>query len=324
MLNAYRRAAKGKHDNKEVILYEMDLASYLMEILRDLQKGSYRPGVYRKFIIYEPKRREIRALPFKDRVVHQWYVEEFIKPIFLPKFIVDTYACIQKRGLHAAIEKLRDYMKKKYKENEAFYILKCDISKFFYSIQKDILINIISRYVKDADFLELTKKIIYDGTGKVGIPIGNYTSQFFANIYLNELDHFVKEKLGVKYYIRYMDDFVLLLDSKEQCKEIKQKMGEFLTNKLKLQFNHKTNYFKNRQGVTFCGYRIFIHKILLKTDSKKKIYKKVKTWNKLYNKKELDLENAYVRLRSWVAHAEHADSEKLIKNVKKKCLWLTD
>ena len=108
-------------------------------------------------------------------------VEEFIKPIFLPKFIVDTYACIQKRGLHAAIEKLRDYMKKKYKENEAFYILKCDISKFFYSIQKDILINIISRYVKDADFLELTKKIIYDGTGKVGIPIGNYTCLLYTS-----------------------------------------------------------------------------------------------------------------------------------------------
>lgn len=205
MLKAYERAAKGKHNDKEVILFDMNLGENIYNILNDIYNKKYKMGIYRKFIIYEPKKREIMSLPFRDRVVHQWYVEEFIKPIFLPQLITDTYACIENRGVHKAIEKLQYYMKIKYKHNKDYYILKCDISKFFYNIDKEILYKIISKKVKDKDFLEFTKKLIFDGTGKVKIPIGNYTSQWFANIYLNELDHFVKEKLGIKFYIRYMD-----------------------------------------------------------------------------------------------------------------------
>ena len=276
IFNAYKRASDGKHSNKEVILYELDLATNLVNLLKEIYSGTYKQGIYRRFVIYEPKERIILALPFKDRVIHQWYVEEFIKPIFVPKMIVDSYACLEEKGVHKASKKMQYYMKKSYKENPDFYILKCDVAKFFYSIDKQRLFNIIKRYVKDKKFLDLTKKIIFDGTGKKGIPIGNYTSQYFANIYLNELDHYIKEKLGVKYYVRYMDDFVMVMQDKEECKKTKQLIEEFLEQKLDLKLNSKTSYFKHKQGLSFCGYRIFVNKIILINANKKKIYKRVR------------------------------------------------
>jgi retron-type reverse transcriptase len=251
MYMAYERASRGKHENKEVILFEMDLASNLCQLVDDVRLDRYKVGIYRKFTIFEPKERMILSLPFRDRVMQQWYVEEFIKKIFMPKFIKDTYACIKGRGLHGAVNALYKYMNCFYKINKEFYILKCDISKFFNSIDKTILFQIISRKVKDKKFLNCTYKILFDGTYKIGIPIGNYTSQFFANIYLNELDHFVKEKLQIKYYVRYMDDFILLVNDKNQAIEIKKKLEDFLQNKLHLKLNKKTNYFKCTQGVSF-------------------------------------------------------------------------
>lgn len=318
---AYRRASILKHKNKEVILFEMDLAQNLYDILKDLYFQKYKPGIYRKFVVYEPKKREIMALPFRDRVVQQWYVEEFIRPIFIPKLIIDTYACIPGRGLHQAIKKLQLYMQQMKRKNEEYYILKCDVAKFFNNIHKDILYKLIERKIKDKYFLECTKHILFDGTYKVGIPIGNYTSQFFANIYLNELDHYVKEKLRVKYYIRYMDDFILLLSSKEEAILMKEKIQEFLEKKLKLSLNKKTNYFKNKQGVSFCGYHVYNNKIVLLNQNKKKIYKKVRNWNYLYSKGELDLFEAAQSLIAWIGHASAADSYEYIEKIKKKCDW---
>lgn len=242
MLKAYERASKNKHKCKEVITYELDLASNIIDTLKQLYAGVYKVGNYRQFRIYEPKERIIQSLPFRDRIVQQWYVEEFIKPIFVPKFIKDTYACLENRGVHKAVKKLNKYMYEYNKINRDFYVLKCDVSKFFYSINKQRLYEIVNRYVKDKAFMKLTKDLIYHDRNEVGIPIGNYTSQYFANIYLNELDHFVKEKLKIKYYVRYMDDFVLLLEDRNQCRVILEEIKEFLDKNLGLKLNKKTNY----------------------------------------------------------------------------------
>ena len=270
MLKAYERASKNKHKCKEVITYELDLASNIIDTLKQLYAGVYKVGNYRQFRIYEPKERIIQSLPFRDRIVQQWYVEEFIKPIFVPKFIKDTYACLENRGVHKAVKKLNKYMYEYNKINRDFYVLKCDVSKFFYSINKQRLYEILNRYVKDKAFMKLTKDLIYHDRNEVGIPIGNYTSQYFANIYLNELDHFVKEKLKIKYYVRYMDDFVLLLEDRNQCRVILEEIKEFLDKNLGLKLNKKTNYFRNSQGVNFCGYKIFKTHIMLKKENKKK------------------------------------------------------
>ena len=321
MYEAYERASKGKHQNKEVILFEMDLGANLLSILNDVYFGRYKIGIYRKFIVYEPKERTILALPFRDRVMQQWYVEEFIKPIFLPKMIDQTYACIKDRGAHLAVTTLNRYMKEKYKLNSNFYILKADISKFFNNIDKQILYKLIEKRVKDKAFLKCTKSLIFDGTPKKGIPIGNYTSQFFANIYLTELDHFVKENLRIKYYVRYMDDFILLLDSKEEAIRVLKEVRKFLNEKLQLDLNKKTNYFKANQGVTFLGYHVYLRKIRLLNSNKKRIYKRVKYWNELYDKNELDIFKAAEGLKSWVGHANLGDNYKYIQKIKNKCKW---
>ncbi len=322
MLDAYERASKNKHKCKEVITYELDLANNLTTTLKQLYSGTYRVGHYRQFKIYEPKERVIEALPFRDRIVQQWYVEEFIKPIFVPKFIQDTYACLDERGVHKSVKKLNKYMYEYSKLNEDFYILKCDISKFFYSINKKILYQIIRRYVKDRAFLELTKQLICHDNKEEGIPIGNYTSQYYANIYLNVLDHFVKEKLGVKYYVRYMDDFVLLLKDKESCKKTLKTLKYFLEKTLKLKLNKKTNYFKGKQGVNFCGYKIYNTHIMLKNENKKKIRNKIKIWNKLYHSKKLDLKETTLKLNSWIGHAQNANTFFLVNKTIRKCDWI--
>ena len=321
MYEAYQRAAKGKHQNKEVILFEMDLGANLLSILRQIYSGNYKIGIYRKFIVYEPKKRAILALPFRDRVMQQWYVEEFIKPIFLPKMIDQTFACIKGRGLHLAVNTLNRYMKLKNKNNSNFYILKGDISKFFNSIDKEILYKLIEKRVKDKDFLICTKSLIFDGTPKKGIPIGNYTSQFFANIYLNELDHFVKEKLKIKYYVRYMDDFILLLNSKEEAIQVLDKIRYFLKVNLELELNKKTNYFKAKQGVSFLGYHIYLNKIKLLNSNKKRIYKRVKGWNKSYEENTLDIFKAAESLKAWIGHASLGNNYEYIEKIKSKCKW---
>lgn len=273
LYEAYERAARAKHENKEVVLFEMNLASNLYNICLDLYRGTYMVGKYRKFYVYEPKKREILALPFRDRVMHQ------------------------------AVENLQKYMRNMYRANPEFYILKCDISKFFNNINKKILYRLITHRIKDKAFLNCTRSLIFDSTPNQGIPIGNYTSQFFANIYLTELDIYIKQNLKIKYYVRYMDDFILLLDSKEKAKEVLEQIKKFLKEKLKLELNKKTNYFKAKQGVNFLGYHIYINKIKLLNHNKKRIYKRVRMWNDFYERKELDIMKASESLKSWLGHA---------------------
>ncbi len=190
-----------------------------------------------------------------------------------------------------------------------YWVLKCDVKKYFYSIDRTILFQIMKRYITDKKLLEFTKHLICDNRNDlIGIPIGNYTSQFFANIYLNELDQYIKNVLKVKYYVRYMDDFVLLLKDKATCKTLKQQIETFLAEKLHLELNHKSRYYPSAQGVNFCGYRIWPTHRLLRTRSKRKIKTKVKKWNKIWRENKLDFSIAMPSLQSWLGHASHANS----------------
>lgn len=218
-LQAHKRARKNKVYKNEVIRFEFNLENNLINIMNQLKNKTYHLGNYFSFKVYEPKERIIQALPFRDRVVHQWYVEEFIKPFIVPKFINTTFACLPDRGTHKAADEVQHQMQICKRNYGRFWILKCDIRKFFYTIDPFILYEIMKKYIEDKDLLDLTKVLIfnYDNSpNQVGIPIGNYTSQFFANIYLNELDQYVKRVLKIKYYTRYMDDFILILRTKKE------------------------------------------------------------------------------------------------------------
>ena len=172
----------------------------------------------------------------------------------------------------------------------------------------------MKKYIVDKDLLFLTQILIFNGpinTTSSGIPIGNYTSQFFANIYLNELDQFIKRTLKIKYYTRYMDDFVLLLPSKKDCIEIKNKIEIFLKNTLKLELNDKSRYYPYKMGVNFCGYRIWPTHRLLRKSSKTKIKRKIRKWNKIWLRGDLDFGIVMPSLQSWLAHANHCNTYKL-------------
>lgn len=317
LLEAHNRASKGKKKKKEVILFEMDLETNIVKILNDIKNGTYKFGEYREFKVYEPKERIIKSLPYRDRIVHQWYIEEFIKPYFFPKFIKDTFACLDGRGTHLAVIKVRDYMRKMKRKYSNYYVLKCDIKKYFYSIDKNILKKILSNSISDRRILEFNDVVLDDGS-KVGIPIGNFTSQFFANIYLNDFDHYVKEQLKVKYYVRYMDDFILLLKTKEEAKDLKNIIETYLKTNLNIELNKKSSYFPSNKGIDFCGYKIFETHILLRKRFKIKFKKNILLWNKLNDEKRLDIKRMEMSLNSFLAHVSHSNSYNYIKSIEQK------
>ncbi len=176
MYNAHIRASKTKRNKKEVILFEIDLENNLINLIDNITNNTYKLGKYREFTIYEPKQRVIKALPYKDRIVQQWYIYSFIKPYIIPRFINNTYACIDKRGTHKAIKDLQRMMRQMIIKNKDYYVLKCDVKKYFYNIDKKILFDIMKKYISDKKVLSLTHKFIYDNELEKGIPIGNYTS----------------------------------------------------------------------------------------------------------------------------------------------------
>ncbi len=311
---AHNRARKNKTNKREVIEFEMNLEQNLVNLIREIESGRYKVGEYRSFVVYEPKERVIEALPYRDRVVHQWYVHEFIFPYILPKFIDTTYACLDDKGTHNAVAKIEKYMRI-YKRNidSKFWILKCDISKFFYSINPKILFEILCKTYKDKKLLKFTKKILFENREKntVGIPIGNYTSQYFANIYLNGLDQYAKRILSLKYYVRYMDDFIILLKTKEECIEVKKKIEEFIESSLNLKLNKKSRYYPNKIGVNFCGYRTFCTHRLLRVSSKKKIKRKIKKWNNDFKRGNINITFVLQSLNSWLSHTSYCNSYNL-------------
>ena len=196
-----------------------------------------------------------------------------------------------------------------------YYILKMDIKKYFENIHKDILYEILQRKIKDKKILWLTKEIIYSNNGKTGLPIGNYTSQMYANIYLNELDQYVKHNLKCKYYFRYMDDGIILLKTKEKAKEILEAIQKFLKEKLKLELNQKTQIFKNKQGVNFCGYKINEYRLKIRDKGKRKLKKKVKILKEKIKEGKITSKEARKYLAGHMGYLKIANTYNLEKKI---------
>ncbi|MDO5556567.1 MAG: reverse transcriptase/maturase family protein [Clostridia bacterium] len=275
LMKAHEQSQKGKRLRNNVIKFNLKKEEYIDWIYTQLKNRTYKHGTYKVFYVTEPKLRKIEASRYLDRVVHTWYVESFLKPYFLPQFIDTSYACLQNRGTHRAAFKIQEFMKICNKKWGEYYILKMDVRKYFQNINKEKLMSIIKKKIKDVDVLNLTKEIIYSKKDSTGIPIGNYTSQIFANIYLNELDQYIKHSLGVRHYVRFMDDAVILMEGKDKIKIVRKKIEDFLEKELKLTLNEKTNIFKNKQGVNFCGYQINEYRMKIRPRGKRKLKKKI-------------------------------------------------
>ncbi len=276
LMEAHKNSRKGKNRKEELILFNLKQEEYIKWLYEKLKTGTYRHGCYTEFYISEPKLRKIEKAKYIDRIVHRWIVDSFLKDNFGKAFINTSYACITGKGMHVAALDVQKAMRICERTWENYYIIKTDVSRYFDSIDKDILIKILSRKIKDKKLMWLIREILYKQKRKKGIEIGNYTSQTFANIYLNEVDYYIKHTLHIKYYFRYMDDSILLVKTKQEAKDILEKIRIFLKNELELTLNKKTQIFPSKQGVNFCGYKINPYRLKLRTGGKKRLKNKVR------------------------------------------------
>lgn len=250
---AYEKAIKRKRWKKEVMLYSFNLEENLFNLQNSLINYSYQPGEYKEFMVYVPKERLIKSLPFSDRVL-QHAVNNILEPIFQKTFYEHSYACVINKGPIQASEVVSKWVHNYSKSGKKIYCLKCDISKYFASVDLRILFNIYSKRIKDKDFLNLLY-IVFELNKKIKeLPVGNLTSQLSGNVYLTELDNFITNKLKPFKFIRYMDDFLLFSDSKEKLARMLKEIEWFLEHKLHLKLNNKTRIFPINCGVDFVGY----------------------------------------------------------------------
>ena len=326
---AYLKARKCKRYRSEILKFSYNLEENLLKLQEELINQTYQHGGYREFIVCDSKKRKIKAAPFRDRVVHHALCN-IIEPIFDRGFIYDTYACRENKGTHRAIKRLEKFIKSvnsTLREREMnlrapkIYCLQCDVSKYFDSIDHQILFSLLRKKIADPKALWLIKIIVESSNkepGK-GIPIGNLTSQLFANVYLNELDQFVKHQLRIKYYIRYMDDFLILHFNKKELHKIKNQIQMFLRDKLKLELHpKKADIFPVDRSVDFLGYRIFRNHRLLRKSSVKRFIKRVKIYRKRMENTLMTEEKFNQSLDSWLAYARFGNSWRLRQNLSEK------
>ena len=276
LMKAHLDSRKGKTLRKEIILFNLKQEEYIMWLYEKLKSGTYKHSGYTSFVITDPKYRVIEKSKYIDRIVHRWYVDNFMKEYFMKSFISTSYACIESKGMHKACLDVQNAMKHCKRVWGNYYIIKMDVAKYFQNIDKKILFSILQRKIKDEKLLWLTKEILYSNGEKKGLPIGNYTSQCFANIYLNELDQYAKHNLKLKYWWRYMDDAIAFVKTKEEAIKTLELIRNLARENLGLELNSKTQIFKSTQGVNFCGYKINEYRLKIRDKGKRKIKKKVK------------------------------------------------
>lgn len=311
LMKAHIKSRKCKSCKKEVILFNLKQEEYIKWLFENLKNGTYKHGGYRIFYINIPKERKVEASRYIDRVVHRWIADSFLKPNFETQFIQNSYACIKGRGMHKAALDVQKTMKHCKNIWNDYYIIKMDVKKYFQNIDKNILADILRKKVKDKKLMNLLENIIYSNEGKKGIPIGNYTSQIFANIYLNELDQYIKHELKCKYYFRYMDDSTIFIKTKEEAKNILEKIKIFLEEKLELELNSKTQILKSKQGINFCGYKINEYRLKIHDRGKKALKKKNKSMENKVLLGEIITKEAYRKLCGHIGYIKMASVKNL-------------
>jgi hypothetical protein len=305
LILAYNKARKGKSQQYGVKLFERDFERNLIKLQEELISLSYKTSEYSVFTIYDPKEREIFRLPFKDRIVHH-AIMNILEPIWTSIFISNSYSCIKGRGIHGTLKHLKrdlhDY------EN-TLYCLKLDIRKFYPSIKHDILKIIIRKKIKDNKLIYILDGIIDSAPG---VPIGNYLSQFFANLYLSYFDHWMKEIQKVKYYYRYADDIVILASNKPFLHDLFIQMKKYLSENLELEIKKNYQVFPiEKRGIDFVGYVFYHTHILMRKTIKKRLCRKAAK----LNKRKLSIKEFKQQIAPNIGWAKHCNSRNLLKTI---------
>ena len=305
---SYRLARNNKRYRVSILKFSSRLEENLISLQQELMSKTYIHGEYKEFVVTDSKPRIIHAPNFKDRVVHHAFCE-IVESGFDRSFIYDSYACRFDKGTHTAFRRVEHFLRSIRSEFAGCipYCLKCDISKYFKNVNQDILLDILSKKIGDEEVFDLARKIVR--SFRDGIPIGNLTSQLFANIYLNELDHFVKRELKERYYIRYMDDFLILGTDKRHLAVQKERIREFLRERLKLELHpRKCEIFPIDKGLDFLGYVLINAKRRLRKSTVKRFIKREKRCTKILKMGKMTEEQIEASRKSWLGYAKFADS----------------
>ena len=327
LLLAAKRAQRGKRFRDNILAFNHNQEAELLELQRALLSQAYQPGEYHTFRINDPKPRLISAAPYRDRVVHHALCN-IIVPLIEKSFIDDTYANRKNYGTHRALNRFVSYTR------SHFYVLQCDIYKYFPSIDHEILKQLIRHHLKCPETLWLMELIIdnsnpqetvldyYAGDNlltpiirRKGLPIGNLTSQFLANLYLNQFDHWVKETLKARCYVRYVDDMGLFSNDLEFLKSAKIAISEIL-NSLRLRLHPaKSQLFTTEQGVNFVGFRILPDRIRVRNDNLRRGRRRLRSLRGNYQQGNIGKEDVNQRLQAWEAHLLHGDTYQLRQKI---------
>ncbi|MBI4692197.1 MAG: group II intron reverse transcriptase domain-containing protein [Candidatus Terrybacteria bacterium] len=315
LLVSWQEFLRGKRKRKDVAEFSLNFMDNILTLHSDLTSRTYIHGGYEAFKINDPKPRDIHKASVRDRLLHR-AIYRILYPFFDRKFIADSFSCRLGKGTHKAINRFRNFSYKVGKNNtKTCWILKCDIRKFFANIDHEILINILHEHIEDENLIKLLKNIIgsFSSNQKgIGLPLGNLTSQLFVNIYMNKFDQFAKHKLKVKHYIRYCDDFVIFSESKDYAQKLIPPVKEFLNKELKLELHSKKVSIKTiSSGVDFLGWVNFPNHRILRTTTKRKMFRNIKK-----NGGKAETIQSYLGLIGW------GNSYKLKVNMLKKSVLL--
>lgn len=317
---------RGKHKRKDIQIFERDLEDNVFQLHDDLKTMQYCHHHYEHFHVTDPKRRCISKANVRDRLLHH-AVHNTLTTIFDKQFIYYSLASRTKKGIHFGVQHLQR-MSNKVNANgtRPCFALKMDIKRFFDTVDHEILKTLLRRRVQDAHLLKIIDTIIDSFTkpheNKIGIPLGNVTSQLFANIYLHELDDFIKRTLREKFYLRYCDDFIILSNNENHLRSLIVLIQEFLKANLRLELHpNKVFIRKLNQGIDFIGYILFSNHVLLRTHTKQRMKKRLKKTQELYLDGVLDSTTMDQQLQSYLGILSHAN-EHTLSTALKNAYWV--
>lgn len=322
LYKAYKECRKTKQHKGEVIRFETNLSSNITSLMNDIISKKYKLGKYKEFLIYEPKERTIEALPFKDRVVIKCFCDVVLRRKIEKKLIYDNAACRKEKGTTFAIQRLEKFLRDEYRKenNNKIFFLKCDIRKYFQSIDHEILLSLLKKVKFSDDEMWMIEKLVNEqpNEANVGLPLGNQSSQWFALLYLNVIDRFVKEVLRIKCYIRYMDDMILIHRDKSYLQYSLKEIETKCEKELKLSLNQKTQIGIVKNGIDFLGYRHILNENgsitrKLRASSKQRLKKHLKTLKKLRDKNIVDDDYVYIRKNAFYNHIKDTKESKKLK-----------
>lgn len=313
LVGAYLDARRHKRKKGDVIRVHENWPDVLLSIKDEIEAGVWSPRPFHTFLAKrERKTRQIEAPAFRDRIVHH-AICRVLSPVFERKMIHDSYSCRVGKGGHA-VERANSMLQAARREYRSVYVLQCDISKFFPSIVHGILLGIMSRTVRERRVLELCRRAMANPANKTGcgLPIGALTSQLLSNIYMTPFDHHIKDTLGVRYYVRYADDFFLLADNKAKLWELRGNIENFVWDKLRMELNPKTRIFPASQGLDFCGYRIWADKILPRKINVTNAKKRFKALSRLYSEGRASVGECEAAVAAFLGYAKRCSSKESV------------